>query len=44
MLQPFSRQLIGVDLSAEMVARARELNVYDDVVVAELTEYLTGQP
>jgi predicted TPR repeat methyltransferase len=44
MLQPFSRQLIGVDLSAEMVARARELNVYDDIVVAELTEYLTGHP
>lgn len=42
-LRPFSRQLIGVDLSAEMVARARELNVYDDVVVAELTEYLKEQ-
>jgi predicted TPR repeat methyltransferase len=43
-LRPFSRQLIGVDLSAEMVARARERNVYDDVAVGELTEYLKGQP
>ncbi len=42
-LRPFSRQLIGVDLSAEMVGRARELNAYDDIVVAELTEYLKGQ-
>jgi predicted TPR repeat methyltransferase len=43
-LRPFSRQLIGVDLSTEMVERARERNVYDDVVVAELTEYMKGQP
>ncbi len=42
-LRPFSRQLIGVDLSKRMAERARKLDVYDDVVVAELTEYLKGQ-
>lgn len=32
--------LIGVDLSEKMLARARERNVYDDLVVSELTQYL----
>ena len=42
-LRPFAQQLIGVDLSLKMAACARELNVYDDVVVAELTDYLKAQ-
>jgi predicted TPR repeat methyltransferase len=42
-LRPYARQLTGVDLSAEMTDRARELNVYDDLVVTELTQYLKRQ-
>ena len=42
-LRPYARQLTGVDLSAEMIDRARELNVYDDLVVTELTQYLKRQ-
>jgi Predicted methyltransferase (contains TPR repeat) len=32
--------LVGVDLSASMVALARERGVYDDLVVEELTAFL----
>ena len=42
-LRSISRQLVGVDLSAEMVERARTLGVYDDLVVAELIGYLNRQ-
>lgn len=34
--------LVGVDLSAGMVALARERGVYDELVVEELTSYLRG--
>ena len=40
LLAPYARQLTGVDLSAAMLARAREKNVYDALVNRELTEYL----
>jgi predicted TPR repeat methyltransferase len=39
-LKPCSSRLIGVDLSEKMIARARLRNEYDELVVAELTEYL----
>jgi predicted TPR repeat methyltransferase len=38
---PYARRLVGVDLSERMLAHAKEKNVYDALVKAELTEYLT---
>jgi predicted TPR repeat methyltransferase len=42
LVAPFSRRLVGVDLSDKMLARAKEKNVYHALVRAELTEYLRG--
>ena len=39
-LAPFARRLTGVDLSAGMLALAREKRIYDVLVQAELTEFL----
>ncbi len=41
-LRPHARRLTGVDLSGEMLARARQHELYDELVQAELTEYLSG--
>jgi predicted TPR repeat methyltransferase len=40
MLRPFASRLIGVDLSADMLAKAEARNIYDLLVAAELTEWL----
>lgn len=40
LVAPYARRLTGVDLSAGMLARAKEKNVYDALSNAELTEYL----
>jgi predicted TPR repeat methyltransferase len=40
LLVPYARRLSGVDLSAGMLDRAKEKNVYDELVQRELTEYL----
>ena len=40
LLAPFARRLVGVDLSEGMLAHAREKNIYDALIKAELTEYL----
>jgi predicted TPR repeat methyltransferase len=37
---PYARRLAGVDLSAGMLALAKEKNVYDELIEGELTEYL----
>src|SRR5215831_11968244 len=37
---PFARRLVGVDLSQGMLAHAKEKNVYQVLMKAELTEYL----
>ena len=42
-LRPLARRLVGVDLSPGMLDRARELNLYDELVEAELGGYLRGQ-
>ena len=39
-LRPYARKLVGVDLSPAMLDRARQLNLYDALVTAELTAYL----
>jgi predicted TPR repeat methyltransferase len=40
LVAPYARRLVGVDLSEAMLARARERNVYDELVRRELTAYL----
>ncbi len=40
LLAPYARRLVGVDLSANMLARAHDRKVYDEVVKNELTTYL----
>lgn len=42
LLAPYARRMVGVDLSEGMLAQAREKNVYDQLVKAELTEFLTN--
>jgi predicted TPR repeat methyltransferase len=44
LLAPFARHLTGVDLSAGMVDKARARGGYHDLVVAELTAFLTNGP
>jgi predicted TPR repeat methyltransferase len=43
LLRPYARRLIGVDLSSGMLARAAERHAYDDLVKAELTDFLGRQ-
>jgi predicted TPR repeat methyltransferase len=40
LVAPFARRLVGVDLSEKMLAHARSKNVYQELVKAELTDYL----
>ncbi len=40
LLAPYARRLVGVDLSAGMIAQAKDKGTYDELVHAELTEYL----
>lgn len=42
-LRPRARRLVGVDLSAGMLARARARNAYDELVEAELSTWLARQ-
>jgi predicted TPR repeat methyltransferase len=42
LVAPYARRLVGVDLSEGMLALAKEKQVYDVLVKAELTEYLRG--
>ena len=44
LLRPLARTLVGVDLSPKMLAKAGERGGYDDLVCAELSAYLAGQP
>jgi predicted TPR repeat methyltransferase len=44
LVAPYARTLIGVDLSARMLAQARDKQVYDEVVQMELTAYLHSRP
>jgi len=38
----YARRLTGIDLSAGMLAQAREKQVYDELLQVEITEYLRG--
>jgi predicted TPR repeat methyltransferase len=44
LVAPYARTLTGVDLSARMLAQARDKQVYDEVVQMELTAYLLSRP
>ncbi len=44
LLAPYARHLAGVDLSPAMIAKATGRDVYDELVTAELTEFLHGRP
>jgi predicted TPR repeat methyltransferase len=41
LVAPWARRLVGVDLSAGMLGRARSKGVYSELVKSELTAYLT---
>lgn len=43
LLAPYARRLIGVDLSKGMLEHAREKDVYDELVHAELTAFLQAR-
>jgi predicted TPR repeat methyltransferase len=43
MLAPYAKRLVGVDLSAGMLAQAAATQVYDELLHGELTAYLRGQ-
>jgi predicted TPR repeat methyltransferase len=42
--RPHCARLIGVDLSAAMIAKAHEKNLYDALTVGDLYEFLGSQP
>ena len=42
-LKPWADELVGVDLSAKMLARARDGGAYDELVKADLMGYLAEQ-
>jgi predicted TPR repeat methyltransferase len=44
LVAPYARRLVGVDLSAKMIAHAQERKVYDSLVKGELTTYLLSVP
>ena len=43
-LKPYAARMDGVDLSGEMLARARERNLYDGLHEAEIAAYLDAKP
>jgi predicted TPR repeat methyltransferase len=43
-LRPHAKNLIGVDLSTGMLAKAKERGGFDELVAAELTAYLDSHP
>jgi predicted TPR repeat methyltransferase len=44
LLKPLASQLVGVDLSAGMLAKARERALYDELVVGELCAFMASRP
>jgi predicted TPR repeat methyltransferase len=44
LLRSTARRLVGVDLSEGMVKKARERQVYDELVVGELCEFMRSRP
>jgi predicted TPR repeat methyltransferase len=43
LLKPYAKRLIGVDLSAGMLAKAKTRQIYDQLIQGELSAYLSSQ-
>ena len=43
-LRPWARRLVGVDLSAGMLAQAQRRKLYDELLQTELTAFLRAHP
>ena len=43
-LSKYSKILTGIDLSEKMIEKAEELNLYDNLIVGEITEELLASP
>lgn len=41
-LRPFAKRLSGIDLSGEMLRRARDRQIYDDLAQSEIVQFLSG--
>jgi predicted TPR repeat methyltransferase len=44
LLRPMARRLVGIDLSAGMIDKARDKNIYDELRVAELEAFMLEHP
>ncbi|MCK9605179.1 MAG: tetratricopeptide repeat protein [Methylomonas sp.] len=44
LLKPYAKQLVGIDLSAKMLEKAKKRECYDDLLHAELTECIVSYP
>jgi predicted TPR repeat methyltransferase len=44
LLAPFAKRLLGVDLSEQMLTKARERGVYDELTRGELSAFLRANP
>jgi predicted TPR repeat methyltransferase len=44
LVAPYARHLTGVDLSAGMLAQAKDKHIYDDLTQGELTQFLESRP
>jgi predicted TPR repeat methyltransferase len=42
-IKPYARRLVGVDLSGGMLSKARQKDIYDELVKGELTAFLRSQ-
>jgi predicted TPR repeat methyltransferase len=42
LLKPYAKQIVGVDLSAGMLAKAEQRGCYDELIQAELTAFIQG--
>jgi predicted TPR repeat methyltransferase len=40
-IKPFKNQLVGIDLSSKMIAKARERKIYDALIVGDLLDYMS---
>ena len=43
-LRPYAGRLIGVDLSEQMLQKARQRGIYDELTAAELTAFIAARP
>ena len=44
LMRPLARRMYGVDLSPQMVELARDMGIYDELYVAEVTAWLRNSP